>query len=463
MRGLKSLLGLVVVAAALGAYVYFVESKRPVGGAAADLPRLFSVKADDIAEVSVKSASGETTTVKKIGGAWQITQPLATAADEAEVSGIVSGLTSVDASRTVEENPGSLAQFGLDQPRIVVGFTTADGKQARQLLIGDKTATLGDLYAKLPNEKKVFLIAGSYESTFDRSTFDLRQKTVLAFDRDKVDRIEIAFGPAGVALAREGGEWTLKTPYAAAADYGTVEGLVGRLQTAQMKAITAQEPADLKPYGLDKPDTTVTVGTGSSRARLLFGAKTDAGTVYAKDEARPMVFTVESSLLDDMKKPADQLRRKDIFAFRAFNATAIEISRNGATLAFERVKGSGTDTAEKWRQTKPEARDADSAAMDTFLTKLSSQRAQSYVEPGSKTKTGLQSPAMTVTVRFDEGRKDESVTFGREGADVFASMAGQPGVAKVDATEYDDAVRALDAIAGGGQPVASPAAAVGKK
>jgi hypothetical protein len=461
MRGMKSLLGLVVVAAALGAYIYLVESKKPAGGAPADTPKLFPVKAEEIAEISVKSASGDATTVKKVGGAWQITGPLATAADEAEVSGIVSGLTSVDASRTVEENPGDLAQFGLAEPKIVVGFKTADGKQSRQLLVGDKTATLGDLYAKLPNEKKVFLIAGSYESTFNRSSFDLRQKTVLAFDRDKVDRVEIATGPGGVALVREGGEWTLKAPFAAAADYATVEGLVGRLQTAQMKAITAQEPADLKPYGLDKPDTTVTVGTGSARARLLFGAKTDAGTIYAKDDARPMVFTVESSLLDDVKKPADQLRRKDIFAFRAFNATAIELSRNGETLAFERVKGSGADASEKWRQTKPQPRDVDGAAMDTFLTKLASQRAQTFVEPGNKTKTGLQSPALTVTVRFDEGRKNETVTFGREGADVFAAVAGQPGAAKVDGVEFDDAVKALDAIARGGQPVA-PSAAPGK-
>ena len=164
----------------------------------------------------------------------------------------------------------------------------------------------------------------------------------------------------------------------------------------------------------------MTVGLGSSRATLLFGAKTDAGTVYAKDESRPMVFTVEASLLDDLKKPADQLRRKDVFAFRAFNANAVEITRGGATVAFEKVKGGGADAAEKWRQTKPAAKDVDGTAMDTFLTKLSNLRAQSFVETDGKTKTGLQAPAMTVSVRFDDGRKEDKATFGREGADVFA-------------------------------------------
>jgi len=423
MRGFKSLLALVVVLAGLGGYIYFVESKKPGEGAARETERVFSVKSDDIAEVSVRSASGDRTTLKKVSGAWQIVEPLSTAADEAEVSGIVSGVATVDATRTVDENPGDLSQFGLAEPRIVVGFKTADGKMSRELLIGDKTATLGDLYAKLPNEKKVFLIPGSFESTFNRSTFDFRQKSVLAFERDKVDRVEIKSGTSAVALAREGTEWVLKTPVQAAADYGTVEGLIGRLQSAQMKGITAPEAADLKVYGLDKPDTTVTVGLGSSRATLVLGAKADGGMVYAKDESRPMVFTVESSLLDDVKKPADQLRRRDLFVFRAFNANAIEITRGAATLAFEKVKGGGAGGTETWRQTRPAAKDVDGASMDTFLTRLSGQRAQSFVETDGKTKTGLQAPVMTVGVKFDDGRKEER---SRSGAKAPTCSPGSP-------------------------------------
>ncbi len=463
MRGFKSLLVLVGVLAALGGYIYFVESKKPPAGEAAASPKVFSVKNDDVAEIDIKSAGGDKTTLKKVNGAWQITEPVSAAADEAEVSGVLTALATVDVARTVDENPGDLAQFGLATPRIVVGFKTAGGKQSGELLVGDKTATLGDVYAKLPNEKKVFLISASYESSFNRSTFDLRQKTVLAFDRDKVDHIDVRSAAGSVALARDAGEWKLTAPIQAPADYGTVEGLIGRLQTAQMKAIVEPEAKDLKPYGLDKPAASITVGTGSSRATLLLGGKSDAETVYAKDDSRPMIFTVESSLADDLEKPADQLRRKDIFAFRAFNATAIEIVRGTTTLAFEKVKGSGKDAAETWRQTKPTTRDVDNAAMDTFLTKLANQRARSFEDAGSKTKTGLQAPAMSVTVKFDEGRKEEQVAFGREGGNVFATLPGQPGAARIDAGEFDDAVKALDTIAGNGQPPPAAPAPPAKK
>ncbi len=445
MRGVKSLLVLIVVLAGLGAYIYFVESKKPQGVAANVGPKIFSVRADAIDEITVKSAGGDRTTLKKTNGAWQITAPITAPADEAEVSGIVTNLATVDNMRTVEEHPGDLQQFGLADPRVEIAFRTAGSGRVQRLLVGDKTTTFGDLYAKLPDEKKVFMIAGSFDATFNRSTFDLRQKSVLAFERDKVDRITVQ-SSATTELAREGGEWKIAKPYQAPADYGTVEGLVGRVQTAQMKAITAEAAGDLKSYGLDKPEASITFGLGSSRATLILGGKADTGTVYAKDVSRPMVFTVDSTLLDDVKKPADQLRRKDVFEFRAFNATSIQITRGTETLAFEKTTGQGKEAGEKWRESKPAARDIDPSAFDTFLTKLSNQRAQSFVQPGAKTKTGLESPVMVVVVRFDDGRKEERVSFGRVGADVYAAIAGQPGVAKIDTTEFEDAVKALDGI-----------------
>jgi hypothetical protein len=446
MRGVKSLVVLVVVLAGLGAYIYFVESKKPQATEATLGPKVFSVKAEAIDEITVRSANGDRTTLKKTNGTWQITEPVAAPADEAEVSGIVTNIATLDSVRTIEENPGHLEQFGLAEPRVEIGFRTAGSKQPQRLLIGDKTATLGDLYARLPNEKKVFLISGSFDSAFNRSTFDLRQKTVLAFERDKVDRVTVQSPGATIELSRVGGEWKLGKPYQAPADYGTVEGLIGRVQTAQMKAITAQEGADLKPYGLDRPDASITFGLGSSQATLLLGGKADASTVYAKDGARPMVFTVDSTLLDDVKKPADQLRRKDVFEFRAFNATSIQITRGAETLAFEKTKGQGKDASEKWREVRPAAKDVEASAFDTFLTKLANQRAQSFVEPGAKTKTGLESPVLVVVVRFDDGKKQEDVSFGRVGADVYAAVAGQLGAAKIDTTEFEDALKALDAI-----------------
>jgi hypothetical protein len=444
MRGFRSTLILLAVFAGLLAYIYFVESKKTPGGEPPKEKVFAGVTADKVGELSVKTSGQPATVLKKADGAWQVVEPAPSGADDAAVTEIANSLATVEIQRVVEEKAGDLKPYGLAEPRIEVGFKTAGGKDGGRLLVGDKTATGGDLYAKLPGQPRVFLISAYNDATFNRSAFDLRDKAVLKFDRNKVDALEAVTAERTVQMAKTGEEWKLTKPVDARADYGTVEGLVGRLQTAQMKAMIASDAPDLKEYGLDKPEATATLTAGSARAVLLLGKKSADGTLFAKDASRPMIFTVEAGLLDELKKPADDYRRKDVFEARPYNAGRLEITRGKDALVFEKVKGTGKDTTEKWRQTSPAAREVDAARMDEFLTKLTNLRVQSWAAPTSK--TGTDSPVLTVVLSFDDGKKQERVVLGQSGGDTYAARASEPGAAKLDAAEYDAVIKALDAL-----------------
>lgn len=447
MRGVRSLLVLFVVLAGLAGYIYFVESKKPERlGEGEPKAKAFTVTSDKIDEVRVRAASGDRTLARRTGGAWQVVEPSAMKADEAEVTAIASNLASLEIQRVVEEKPADLKQYGLAQPRVEIAFRASGDKADQTLQLGDKTATGGDMYAKYGNQPKVFLVSAYLESTFNKTTFDLRDKAVLSFERNKADAIEITSADRALQLAKTGEDWKLTRPVEAKADYGSVEALIGRVQTAQMKAIAAKDAPDPKQYGFDKPEMTVTVGAGSSRATLIVGKAGEAGTFFARDQARPMVFTVEASLVDELKKPADTYRRKDLFEYRSFTATRIEVTRGKDTIAFEKTRGQGKDAQEKWRQALPAAKDVDAAKIDTFLTRLSNLRAESFLAPDDKTKTGLDAPAAIVVVRFEDGKKQERVVFGKVGADVYASRAGEPGAAKVATFDFDEAMKGLDDI-----------------
>ena len=69
MRGLTSTIILVLVLAGLGAYIYFVDSKKPAGGLE-EKQKVFTVEADKINEVTV-TAENETTSLKKENGTWK--------------------------------------------------------------------------------------------------------------------------------------------------------------------------------------------------------------------------------------------------------------------------------------------------------------------------------------------------------------------------------------------------------
>ena len=392
------------------------------------------------------SDKGDVSTLKKDSGNWQLVAPVAAKADETEASGITSALGQVEIVRVIDENPTDLKSYGLDMPRVEVDFKGAGDKTYRRLLIGEKSPTGADLFAKRNDEKKVFLIPASQETTLNRSTFELRDKTLLKFERDKVDGVEVSAGGKTVQLTKDGADWKITQPLQVRADYGAVEGLVGKLQTTAIKSIVADSAsaADLKKYGFDKPTAKVDLKLGSASATLLLGGTAEDKTVYARDASKPAVVTVESALADDLKKGADEFRRKDVFEFRAYNANRVELTRNGQTLAFEKVKGSGNDAVDKWRRVSPTAGDADKDKIEALLSRLSGMRATSFVDASAK--TGLNMPALTVFAKFEDGKKEERVTFGKVANDVYAARPGEPGAAKVDAMDFTEANKTLDEL-----------------
>src|SRR5215510_6222458 len=106
MRGLKSTIALAVVAAGLGAYIYFVTWKQPdTPDTGKKLDKVFTVASDKIEELKITSASGEATTLKKEGGTWKLVEPVSASADESEVGGITNALATADLVRVVDPNP----------------------------------------------------------------------------------------------------------------------------------------------------------------------------------------------------------------------------------------------------------------------------------------------------------------------------------------------------------------------
>jgi hypothetical protein len=349
----------------------------------------------------------------------------------------------------VDENATDLSQFSLEPPRIRVAFRTDDGA-SHTLDLGVKTPNGADLYARMDGGAKVFLVAAYREDAFDKPTFALRDKTVLAFERDKVDYLQIAGTKSPVTLERAGQQWRLTSPAPGPADFPAVDGLVGRLYNVRMKAITADDgTGSLKTYGLDKPQATVTIGAGSARSTLAIGAKADETSVYARDVAHPAVFTIENTLVQDLEQPASSFRQKDVFTFRAFTATRLEIARGGTTYVFTRTAPAADAKPAEWKLESPESKALDATRANEMLTNFSNLRADSFVDAagaGSET---------VITATYGEGAdaSTETVTF-RESKDksgqpvVHAMRRGGSGAMVVPALDFDRAMAIFKELTG---------------
>lgn len=443
MRSGKSLLALVVVFGALVGYLYFVDAERPLTESE-QRDKVFTVEAGKVQELRVRGSAGETATLRREGDAWQMTEPVAGRADDSEVSSITSNLESLEIQAVVDEEPGDLQPFGLQEPRVEIAFKAEGDADYRRLLLGGKTPTGGDIYARRDGEPQVFLVPAYLESTFDKAPFDLRDKTIVRFERDQVDRVEIAHGKERVELAKSGDQWRMVAPVQARADFSAVEGLITRIQSAQMRSVAAEGDADLKAYGLGAPAATLTLGAGSARTVVQFGRATSGeegdGDVFARDASDTRVVTVGSDLLDEVRKSAADFRRKELFEFRPYTARRIELVRGSDTFAFEKRKGEGENDAETWHRVSPAAGDVETTKVETLLSRVSNLRAQSFAgTPPAASK----SPELVATVQFDDDRT-EQVRFARSGGNVFAVREDEPGAAQVEAAPFDDALKALD-------------------
>ena len=442
-----STLILLVVALGLGGYLYFVESERPVADENAK-KKVFSYDSAKITQVEVKSSAGEVTALRKgANDTWTIVRPAEAPADRNSISDVVTNLANLEEQRVVDETAADLKAYGLAEPRVDVTFHVDADKEPKRILFGEKTPASSGTYAKLPSSNRVFLVNTTVETAVDKSTFDFRDKAAIPFDQTKVTSLELAAGPQTIRLEKSGEEWKLVKPVQAPADFVSVNGVIGQLQSAQMTQLKdrPEDVKDLKQYGLDKPAVVATIGTGTSSVRFELGKEADSGAVWARDPSKPAVFSINNGVAMELQKKVDDFRRKEVFDFRPFNTTRFEITRGTDIRAFERVKGTGENAVDTWKQVLPAAKTVDSSNLEGALLDFSNLRAESFV-PAAGAATGHTNPAATIVVKFDDGKKEERVVIGTAGTSVFATRADQPGALKVEAAKYQDALKKLDAL-----------------
>lgn len=451
MRGVWSTLALVLVLAGLGAYIYFVDNERPAATAGVDgenRVKFFNVEADQITEVRL-THKGQTSLLRKDAGGWKMIEPVAVDADPPEAISLAQAIAGLESVREVVDNPPDLAPFGLAEPVTTVEFK-ADGGVSGSFTLGNKNPTQSEIYALKGGTTNVVLISAFQETSFNREPFALRDKKILKFDREQADSLALARGGNTIELSRADSEWKIVQPVAARSDYSAVEGFLTRLSSANMSRLLEEnaDAAALAKYGLDRPEMTITVGSGSARSVLHIG-KTEDGQTYARDAARPMVFTVDTTLQADLTKSFDDYRKKELFEFRPFLLArlraVLDAPAGPKTYEFEKVAAAKPGEPETWKVTRIDggSHTADTTAMDDLLNKLVAIRAESFVT--GATRTGLDRPALIVSASYDDG-KFERVRFGAVGDAAFGQRDGESGAAKIEDGSLRAALQAFDVV-----------------
>ncbi|HLX73680.1 MAG TPA: DUF4340 domain-containing protein, partial [Terriglobales bacterium] len=222
MKGLIRLAIAVVVLAGLGGlYLWLGKQSKP---AEAAKPALATFDSGSVQQIFIQDGSNPAVTLARQGGNWRLLQPYPYAADNGEVSTLLSTLSGVHPSEQLGPQK-DLSIFGLDKPS-TVQLQMAQGKQL-QFEFGSDVPAGGGVYLRTGSSPDVVTVPSYIKTDAVKSAFDLQDRTVLHFSSDSLTGLTFQEKGQKASFERKDGKW----PEAKQSD---IQNLVDTLQNARM-------------------------------------------------------------------------------------------------------------------------------------------------------------------------------------------------------------------------------------
>ena len=444
---------------ALLAFVYFYEIK---GGEerrqeAEKSKQLFVFQDDDAQRLELLRGDDALVLDKGTGG-WNLSAPMTDGADQEAVERYLRNLRECEREKVVVDSAAAsaeeAAQYGLDAPRLKVRLQTEDGAE-QVVAFGADSPTDRFTYAQLQGDNpEIFVVRAWRFDNLDKLAFDLRDRRVLAFAKDEVMQVQ-RWGTGGeTVLARAEPDWQMREPVVARADADAVDGLLDKIDQAEIEAFVSEDPdADsLAAYGLgeraSQVEIALLVGADRAEKRLAIGGADEQGRWYARDASRPQVFLVDSTLVQELTKGISDLRDKEPLRFEREQVQRIVLTRGTAT-AFAADK----DTSGVWHLSEPMGRDAKSWKLNSLLSDLE----QLEVEDFAEELPAEAAPAFSIEL-LGEGQALLTARFSAAAGTSYLQQEGDDAVYVVSGDDFAELDLDIDDVAQAPKKPAAPAA-----
>ena len=263
--------------------------------------RILPFDLDKVQQIVIKH-SGQTFEMVRNGFTWQIVRPKAYLGDGAEINNILGTIRSERIVEVVAETIEDPSRYGFDAPGYDVTLTYKDGS-TRTLILGKETEDdrLRLWYARSSERPFVFL-AEPFMTDFLRIDLsDIRYKRVFEFERDGIDRIQLAYADSIVSCVLEGGRWQVKKPQGYEIDKSVVNSWIDKVYTMAVADFVG-EVEDLAKYGLLHPGLVVSLWRGDVLVReVLVGLGVDGW--YGQMDGSQEVFSFDDGVMSGLRLP----------------------------------------------------------------------------------------------------------------------------------------------------------------
>ncbi len=360
-------------------------------------------------------------------------------ADEEAIAAFMRGLRGAEAVAFEPATDEALRARALDRPRATWTFHVSDAERREVLRIGEVGSD--GVYVRRGDEPQIARFAPEVAALVTPGALGFRARRLADASEGDARSLRIERDGEVEALARAGGEWTVREPFEMDADRVAVRALVGALATLTAERFVAARA--VAEHGLARPRLVIRAEFAPSTdeedehahdddeedddeparaARTLelrIGAQTEGGAFATLDDD-PAVFVVGPALLEAARS---RLASRDAIALETNGATRVRVVTSAGAVEITRAAGGAWTSG---------GAPADEARTTTLLDRLASLRATGVAAYGdAPASAGLAAPRGRVEVEGPTGRAVLSIGALEAGASPPATYARREGTEAV--------------------------------
>ncbi len=281
-------------------------------------------EADDVGEVVLDHGEEHLVAVRaqpEEDIKWRLTAPLETVADEWNIKQLINNLHDLRAEDFLTEEKTD-EELGLDQPQARVTLKLGDDRtltitfgRTEEVEVGDAAESKEIIYVRSSEREEVLLVQADVLDKVRKTAFDLRDKSVMRFERDDVQRI-IVEQKKGLSftVARRPDGWHVEEPPSLDARQGAIDDILWDLEdlSAVKFVKEAATSAELREYGLAVPQAAITIHlSGRDPVKVLIGHETSDGNYYCTTSESEQVVAISEFLMGDLPGEIDDLKQTE--------------------------------------------------------------------------------------------------------------------------------------------------------
>ncbi len=414
--------------------------------------RLFSIPdLGAIDEVILQTPAGELRVARDADEprAWRVVAPLATPAEQSTVDALVRQVGTLKRQRLVGEKqsngsvtpPAELWMFGLEPPRLTVTLVERTGA-THQLLVGKRNSFDGAIYVKRGDRAEIALVDGGFDYQVNKDLYQLRDKRLVTFAEEAVQRLQVTHGSESYALVRDGEQFRLNAPVSAPADAAQVSGLLSALVNVRAKAFVSEavDAAQLGPHGLRPPAATLQVELGDGqRLTAWFGQVKIGATVSyfaTLGEGRPLLELSSDWLIKKLLVDVTALRDRRVLLVERERVAGLRVRRGDRQLELRKSRDEEKER-DVWQVTAPTPGAADAATVTGLLYRLATLKAERIVveqaSAAQLTDHHLDQPEVAVELLDEAGTVLAGAGFAKSASGEWVALA--QGQSRIDLVE----------------------------